>query len=138
MIDSFGDARYQPRTFHIRSERSTIWTTSPRFLHQKTLNLPSSIIVKMKKNIYAHYFINKERWNNIFSDNEKNISAHYFISLVIDSFGDARYRSPYFPHRKRALYHLSYIPTILTLKNPKPPVISNCENEKYLRSLFHK
>ena len=26
--------------------------------------------------------------------------------------GDAGYRSPYFSHAKRALYHLSYIPTI--------------------------
>jgi hypothetical protein len=25
-------------------------------------------------------------------------------------FGDAGYRSPYFSHAKRALYHLSYIP----------------------------
>ena len=31
-----------------QSKHSTIWATSPRFLHHKTLNVSSSIIVKMK------------------------------------------------------------------------------------------
>ena len=37
-----------PYTSRMLSELSTILATSPRFLHHKTLNVSSSIIVKMK------------------------------------------------------------------------------------------
>ena len=37
-----------PLTSRRQSKHSTIWATSPRFLHHKTLNVSSSIIVKMK------------------------------------------------------------------------------------------
>jgi hypothetical protein len=33
--------------------------------------------------------------------------------------GDAGYRSPYLSHAKRALYHLSYIPFLLTVSKSK-------------------
>jgi len=78
------------------------------------------------KTIPTHYVVNKKKLkrNNIFSDR--------FIWRC-------KVSTPYFPHQKWALYYLNYIPTILTLENPKPPVINNCKNEKkYLRSLFHK
>ena len=39
-------------------------------------------------------------------------------------------RNPYLSHTKRALYHLSYIPTIFMLQNPERLVINNSENEK--------
>ena len=65
------------------------------------------------------------------SENEK-------LSLVIIFSNRFIWRSkvsiPYFPHGK--LYHLSYIPTILTLENPKCPVINNCENEKNISAYY--
>ena len=42
-----------PRTSRMQSERSTFWATSPRFLCHKTLNVLTSIIVKMKKYRYS-------------------------------------------------------------------------------------
>lgn len=35
---------------------------------------------------------------------------------IWDKNGDAGYRSPYLSHAKRALYHLSYIPELLSLQ----------------------
>ena len=32
--------------------------------------------------------------------------------FVKKKFGDGGYRSPYLSHAKRALYHLSYVPTL--------------------------
>ena len=40
------------------------------------------------------------------------------------------YQSSHLSHAKRALYHMSYIPMILTSQNPKHIVINNSENEK--------
>ena len=33
------------------------------------------------------------------------------LPKIREAIGDAGYRSPYFSHAKRALYHLSYIPS---------------------------
>ena len=38
------------------------------------------------------------------------------LCLPIVRIGDAGYRSPYFSHAKRALYHLSYIPSVIDSK----------------------
>ena len=65
---SFKIRGIDPHTSCMLSEHSTIRATSPQFLYHKTLNFSSSIIVKMKNYLEIIY-------------------------LVIDSFGEVRYRS---------------------------------------------
>ena len=48
-----------PRGSCMQRVHSTILATSQQFLHDKTLNVPSLTIVKMKT-IPAHYVINKK------------------------------------------------------------------------------
>ena len=73
-----------------------------------------------KKNNAIHYVINKEKLNR----NKIVIMNSFFWRYGVSI------RSPYLSHAKQAIYHLSYIPTILISENPKCPVINSSENEK--------
>ena len=73
-----------------------------------------------KKNNTIHYVINKEKLNR----NKIVITNSFFWRYEVSI------RSPYLSHAKKAIYQLSYIPTILISKNPKCPVINSSENEK--------
>jgi len=42
----------------------------------------------------------------------------------------------YLSHAKQAIYHLSYIPTILISENPKCPIINSSENEKNISTNY--
>ena len=93
-----------PRTSRMLSERSTIWAISP---------YSSSFELASEHNSWKTGFrfvtscqflpiINKYRWE---------------LSNPQKCFGDAGHRSPYLSHAKRALYHLSYIPVMISLRS---------------------
>ena len=122
------------RTSRMQSERSTIWATSPWFLQQQTLNFPSSIIVKIK-NIKI-LITNSLVW---WCGASIIVKMKKYNSKLNTFFWRWGYQSMYNSHAKRALYHLSYISTIFTSRNPKCLVLNNSENEKkYHYSLCHK
>ena len=86
-----------PRTSHMRSKRSTIWSYIP---------------VPFK--LWASFWT-KSMIYQLSICNELSIPSHYHqtpnrIVEASKTFGDAGHRSPYLSHAKQALYRLSYIP----------------------------
>ena len=94
----------EPRTSRMQSERSTIWDTSPS---SSSLELASE---QNSWNIFFHLY----RVVNSFPffTNEKKTES----SNPKKCLGDAGHRSSYLSHAKRALYHLSYILVMISLR----------------------
>ena len=65
------------------------------------------------------------------------------LGIKLDiSIGDAGYRSPYFSHAKRALYHLSYTPADLvqtqtqSREQPSHKQQNKCESNRNFNGIF--
>ena len=86
-----------PRTFRMRSERSTIWATSPYPLSFELASEQSPWYISFR-------FLTSCQLLPIFSKHQIELSKPQ------NCFGDAGHRSPYLSHAKHALYHFSYVP----------------------------
>ena len=109
-----------PRTSCMQSQRSTIWATSPYLSHAKRalyhlryipvlFKLGASFWTKFMK--YLFPFVTSCQFLPIFTNKKKQNSR-----ILKNFFGDAGHRSSYLSHAKRALYHLSYIPVMISLR----------------------
>ena len=86
-----------PRIFRMRSERSTIWATSPYPLSFELASEQSPWYISFR-------FLTSCQLLPIFSKHQIELSKPQ------NCFGDAGHRSPYLSHAKHALYHFSYVP----------------------------
>ena len=85
-----------PRTSGLLSRRSTIW--------------PTSHVYQISRNFFS---LSQQLWSFSFRSQKIGIICRYWLHLMSgSSFGDAGHRSPYLSNANRALYHLSYIPTV--------------------------
>ena len=87
----------------MRSERSTIWATSPNPLGFELASEQNPWYISFR-------FVTNCQFFPIVSQNKIELSKSR------KGFGDAGHRSPYLSHAKRALYHLSYIPVPFKLR----------------------
>ena len=92
-----------PRTSRTLSERSTIWATSPYWFRFELASQHSSWKVGFR-------FVTSCQFLPIISKYKPELSNPQ------KCFGDAGHRSPYLSHAKRSLYHLSYIPVMISLR----------------------
>ena len=92
------------RTSRMLSERSTIWATSP---------YSSSFELASEHNSWniSFPFVTSCQFIPIISKYKRELSNPQ------KCFRDAGHRSPYLSHAKRALYHLSYIPVMISLRS---------------------
>ena len=92
------------RTSRMLSERSTIWATSP---------YSSSFELASEHNSWniSFPFVTSCQFIPIISKYKRELSNPQ------KCFRDAGHRSPYLAHAKRALYHLSYIPVMISLRS---------------------
>ena len=88
-----------PRTFLMQSERSTIRATTP---------YSSSFEQNSWK--FSFPFVTSCQFLPIISKYKPELSNPQ------NCFGDSEHRSPYLSHAKRALYHLSYIRVMISLR----------------------
>ena len=91
------------RTSCMQSERSTIWATFPYFSSFKLASEINSWNISFP-------FVTRCQIIPIISKNKPELSN------LLKCFGDARHRTPYLSHAKRALYHLSYILVMISLR----------------------
>ena len=106
-----------PRTSRMRSERSTISAT---FLYSSSFELASE---QTSWNISCR-FVTSCQFFPFGSQNKVEWSKPR------KCFGDAGHRSPYLSHAKRALYHLSYIPVLLSFE------LASEQNQWYISFRF--
>ena len=92
-----------PRTSRMRSERSTIWATSPYPLGFELASEQNPWYISFRFVTICQFF-------PIVSQNKIELSKPR------KCFGDAGHRSAYLSRAKRALYHLSYIPVPFKLR----------------------